>query len=340
MAVGFKDYYEVLGVPRTASQDDIRRAFRKLALQYHPDVAKDKKQAESRFKELNEANEVLGDPEKRRKYDALGEHWKQGEPFSPPPGSQREWRGQAPGDFEFHFDGTTGFSDFFENLFGMGGGGGFGSGRRGGASREAFSQRGRDVEADILVTLEEALRGGTRAISLRRASVCDQCGGTGVRGGQTCPRCQGTGQIERTDTYNLKIPAGVREGQLLRLGGQGEAGSMNGQSGDLFLKVRYARHPLYHVEDGDLVHDLDLPPWDAVLGASVSIPLLDGRANLKLPPGTRGGQRFRMRGFGMTKPGGERGDLFVVVNIQLPETIGEHERKLWEQLRARSTPAG
>ena len=339
MAVEFKDYYEILGVPRTATPEEIRRAFRKLALKYHPDVAKDKTNAEERFKELNEANEVLSDPEKRKKYDALGANWKQGEEFRPPPNWQEQFGGRPPGagaegGFEFHFDGT-GFSDFFENLFGMHGGG-VGSSHRGGFDDEAFSQRGRDVEADLMVTMEEALRGSTRAVSLRRFVPCDQCGGTGQVNKKICPKCKGRGQTERTETYQVKIPAGVYEGQLLRLGGQGER-ARDGQSGDLFLRLRFAKHSRYRFEDGDLLYDLNVAPWDAVLGTTVPVPLLDGQANLKVPAGAGNNQRFRLRGKGIQQRGGGRGDLFVVLHIQVPERVGERERALWEQLRREST---
>ena len=340
MPVEFKDYYEILGVPRTASQDDIHRAFRKLALKYHPDVAKDKTHAEERFKELNEANEVLSDPEKRKKYDALGANWKQGEQFRPPPNWEEQFGGQPPGagaegGYEFHFDGT-GFSDFFENIFGMHGGG-VGSSRRGGPDDEAFSMRGRDVEADLLITMEEALRGSTRSVSFRRLVPCDQCGGTGRVDRKICPKCKGRRQIEHTETYQVKIPAGVYEGQLLRLGGRGERGAHDGQSGDLFLRLRFAKHPRYRLEENDLYYDLNVAPWDAVLGTTVPVPLLDGQANLKIPAGAHNNQLFRLRGKGVPQRGGSRGDLFVVLHIQTPERVGEPERALWEELRRAAT---
>src|SRR5580704_13162981 len=196
MAVRFKDYYEVLGVPRTASEDEIKKSFRKLARQYHPDVAKNKKVAEEKFKEINEAYEVLSDPAKRKKYDELGADWKQGAEFRPPPGWQQEFRqgrtsGRQPGPgagANFEFGGTTGFSDFFEELFGArarGGGGGFGN--HGGFAQEDLAERGRDVEGDIMVTLEEAMAGSVRAVSMKRGVVCDNCGGSGMKNGKTCP---------------------------------------------------------------------------------------------------------------------------------------------------------
>jgi len=300
MAVQFRDYYETLGVSKTASEDEIRSAFRKLARKYHPDVAKDKKTAEEKFKQINEAYEVLSDPEKRRKYDQLGEHWNQPGGFQPPP----HWGGGEDGGVEFEFGGT-GFSDFFEAFFGGGRGrsafGGFGQ-------RDAMAERGHDVEADIMVTLEEALHGSTRQVSLRR------------------------GGSKKTETYQVKIPRGVREGQRIRLAGQGEAGERGGKSGDLFLRVRLARHPDFSVEGSDLVHEVKIAPWQAVLGDQLIVPTLEGNARLKLPPGTQGGQRFRLRERGLSGVSGQRGDLYVVVQIALPKKLTEREREIWEQL--------
>jgi curved DNA-binding protein len=311
MAVQFRDYYETLGVSKTADEDEIRSAFRKLARKYHPDVAKDKKTAEEKFKQINEAYEVLSDPEKRRKYDQLGENWNQPGGFQPPP----QWgAGQPGGGFhrgsgenggvEFEFGGT-GFSDFFEAFFGGGRGrsafGGFGQ-------RETMAERGSDVEADIMVTLEEALHGSTRQVSLRRAGS------------------------KKTETYQVRIPRGVREGQRIRLAGQGEASERGGKSGDLFLRVRLARHPDFSVEGSDLVHEVKIAPWQAVLGDQLIVPTLEGNARLKLPSGTQGGQRFRLRERGLPGVSGQRGDLYVVVQIALPKKLTEREREIWEQL--------
>src|ERR1041384_8074013 len=244
MAVKFRDYYEVLGVPRSASENDIKKAFRKLARQHHPDVAKDKKTSEEKFKEVNEADEVLSDPEKRKKYDQLGANWKQGAEFRPPPG----WEGARGTPFgrgaqgaEFHFGGT-GFSDFFEQLFGSRGRGGF-TGFRGGIDEEDLAERGRDVEGDIMVTLDEALRGSVRSITVQRSAPCDQCGGSGVRNQRVCTVCGGSGHVAKADTHQVLITAGVTEGQRLRIAGRGEAGVGGGASGDLFLRVRIAKHP-------------------------------------------------------------------------------------------------
>ncbi len=337
MPVEYKDYYKNLGVTRTASDDEIRKAFRKLARQHHPDVAKNKATGEEKFKEINEAYEVLGDPAKRKKYDELGADWKQGAEFRPPPGwgqtgRTRHSTGQAEG-FEFQFGGT-GFSDFFEQFFGSTGGQRSRSGTRDGSQK--FSQRGQDIEADILVTLEEALHGATRPISLRRKVTCEACHGEGELKGRICPTCGGSGYKTKTENYQVKIPAGVREGQQLRLAGRGEVGIGSGQAGDLFLNVRLAKHPDYQVEGDDLYCDLELAPWEAVLGTQVAVPTLGGRVNIKIPPGTQSGQRLRVRSEGLPQRGGGRGVLLVVVSVQVPERTDERERALWEQLARES----
>lgn len=334
MAVEFKDYYQTLGVSRTASEDEIRKAFRKLARQYHPDVAGNKPGAEEKFKEINEAYEVLSDPEKRKKYDQLGPNWKQGAEFRPPPG----WggaggrRGQAPPDFEFQ---GTGFSDFFEQIFGAtrNGGGGFRGGR--GFSTEEMVEPGDDVEADVMVTLEEASKGSIRTISMRRAVPCQTCLGSGQVSGKVCPTCRGRGSVEKVDTHKVKIPAGIREGQTLRVAGQGEPGAGGAPSGDLYLRIRFAKHPDFRVERSDLYYELDLAPWEAVLGASISVPTLDGAVNIKIPPGTKGGGKLRVRGRGLKTKSGA-GDLIVVTRVQVPSAVADEERALWEKLASES----
>jgi curved DNA-binding protein len=340
MAVQFKDYYEVLGVARSASADEIKKAFRKLARQYHPDVAKTKKGAEEKFKEINEAYEVLSDPAKRKKYDELGPNWKQGADFRPPPGWQGEARQGRPfgggNAQEFEFGGTTGFSDFFEQLFGSRGRGGSPFGGRGGMSTEDFAERGRDVEGDIMVTLEEAVRGSVRSVSLRRAVTCDNCGGTGEKNRRPCPVCGGAGQVTKTETYQVKIPSGVTSGQRLRVAGRGEAGANGGAAGDLFLRVSLAKHPDFEVEDHNLIYEAALTPWEAVLGASIEVPTLDGTVNIKIPPGMQNGRKLRVRGRGLPQRTGPAGDLIVVAEIEVPETVTDEERKLWTDLAEKS----
>src|SRR2546425_5683806 len=284
MPVEFKDYYATLGVPREASEDDIKKAFRMLARQYHPDVAKDKKAAEEKFKEINEAYEVLGDPQKRKKYDELGANWKQGAGFEPPPGWQGRAGRRADGaqSFEFHFGGT-GFSDFFERFFGGGSRFGFPSGEDG-FDAEQFSQnrgpvRGSDIEGDILVTLDEAMNGSVRRISLQRVNAR-------------------TGQTE-THTFKVRIPPGVHEDQTIRITGKGEEGANGAAAGDLFLRVRLAAHPDFRARGADLHYNLDLAPWEAVLGTTLSVPTLDGQVNVRIPPGTNNGRQLRVRGRGL-----------------------------------------
>jgi curved DNA-binding protein len=318
MPIEFKDYYKTLGVPRTASQDDIKKAFRKLAREYHPDVAKDKKGAEEKFKEINEAYEVLGDPQNRSKYDNLGTDVGETAGFQGARGGRgRGRRGpRSEEGVEFHFDGT-GFSDFFEQFFGRGnrfdGANDFAGSGVGSAEEAGFARRGSDFESDILVTLEEALTGSERAISLQRVD-------------------RSTGQT-RTQTLKVHIPPGVHEGQAIRVAGMGEDGIAGGAPGDLYLRVRFAAHPEYTVRGSDLYYSLDLAPWEAVLGTQVVVPTLKDKVSVRIPPGTDQGRQLRIRGRGLPIGRTDRqGDLYVVINIELPQRITEEERELWKKL--------
>ncbi|MCF7673872.1 MAG: J domain-containing protein [Akkermansiaceae bacterium] len=319
MAAQFKDYYATLGVSRDASHDVIRKAFRNLARKYHPDVAQNKSTAEEKFKEINEAYEVLGDPEKRGKYDRLGAHWneEQGAGHGAAAGP-----GGGPGQ-EFHFGGT-GFSDFFEQYFSGGTRFGFPPDERGGFAHagpqqaSARARRGGDVEGDILVTLDEVMHGTLRSISM-----------------QIVNRQQGE---TATQTFQVRIPPGATDGRRIRVPGHGEPGHGGAPAGDLFLRVRHAAHPDFSSERADLYHDLDIAPWEAVLGAEVAVPSLDGTIKLRIPAGAENGQQLRVRGRGLPKDStGERGDFFVVLNVLLPTAPGSAERALWEQLRDTST---
>lgn len=323
MPVDFKDYYTTLGVSREATPDEIKKAFRKLARIHHPDVAKDKAASEAKFKEINEANEVLSDPEKRRKYDQLGANWQAYEGAgAPPPGGGagtprgfgRQYRTAGPEsqDYEFHFGGSTGFSDFFEQYFGTRHGGGF-------AEHYGMSgpRAGADTEADLMVSLEEALHGGERMIRLERMDPA-------------------TGQAT-TRTIRLKIPPGVRDGQRLRTAGHGGEGVEGGPAGDLYLRVRLAAHPDYSVHGNDLHYELSLAPWEAVLGTTVTVPLPGGRqGKLKVPPGTGSGQQLRLRGLGLPNRDGTKGDIYAVVAIAMPSTLTDEERALWQKLAGTS----
>jgi len=319
MPVDFKDYYQILGVDKKATGAEIKKAFRKLARKFHPDVAKDKTTADGRFSEISEANEVLSDPDKRKRYDELGAQWNQAG------GQKGEQTGKYPGNGgyapEFHYDGT-GFSDFFDQFLGSHGraSGGFSHfdhpeepGRRG----TAFPRNGRDIESDILVTLDEVLHGSTRTLRLQRNDP--HSGKSGVQ------------------TLQVKIPPGTREGQLIRLAGKGQEGVAGGNSGNLFLRVVLAIHPDFRVRDFDLYYDLHLAAWEAVLGTTVQIETLDKAVSLKIPAGTAAGRKFRLKGKGLPGDDGTRGNLFAIVAIEVPVQLTTEEKTLWESLANTST---
>ncbi len=308
---GYKDYYQTLGVARTATPEEIKKAFRKLAREYHPDrapTATRKANMEAKFKEINEAYEVLGDAEKRKRYDELGANWDQPQ-FSRGGGGRSPFGGGgfggfgqgAPGGGDEDDLGGAGFSDFFEQFFGRGAG----AARGGHGGPRKPKRPSGDVEADLRITLEEAVKGAHRQISYRRTDP-----NTGTSG---------------IHTYNVKIPAGIREGQKIRLAGQGNGG-------DLFLTVRFLQHPDFRREADDLFYDLELAPWEAVLGATIPLQTLDGKVNLKIKPGTQGGQQLRLSGLGLHTEQGSRGDLHVIVRVQVPEEPPAAERELWEKL--------
>jgi curved DNA-binding protein len=304
MAVGFRDYYETLGVPRDASNEDIRRAYRRLAREYHPDVNKDPG-AEDRFKEVSEAHAVLSDPEKRAQYDRLGPNWRAGQDTADTSGfgGFRTGRGGGGGGFDdvrVEF-GEGGFSDFFEDLFGARGRGG--AGGAGGRGRGRFSMRGSDHEAELELSLEEAARGGRRAVTFADGRE-----------------------------YEVNIPPGVRDGQRIRLAGEGGEGTGGGPSGDLYLRVRIRPHPRFRLEGDDLHTDVPVTPWEAALGATVEVRTLDGRAQVKVPAGSSCGRRLRLRGEGMPRPRGGNGDLYAEVRIMVPRTLTDAEREAFERL--------
>jgi curved DNA-binding protein len=301
----FKDYYAVMGVARDAAQDEIKRAYRKLARKYHPDVSKEK-DAEARFKEVGEAYEVLKDPEKRAAYDRLASSWRPGEEFRPPP----DWDA----GFEFSGGGVgpeagSAFSDFFESLFGRGRGGG-----TGGARGATFRARGQDHHAKVLVDLEDSLQGATRAITLRM------------------PELTADGHVTtRERTLNVRIPQGVRSGQQIRLAGHGGAGLGNAPPGDLYLEVELRPHPLYRVDGTDLYLDLPVAPWEAALGATVQVPTPAGTVDLKIPAGSATDRKLRLKGRGL--PAREPGDLYVVLRVTLPPADTERARALYRRMQ-------
>lgn len=292
MALRYTDYYEVLGVSHDADQDAIRRAYRKLARQYHPDLNSDE-DAEERFKELGEAYEVLSDPEKRERYDRLGANWREVEREAPNESFEEFFTDQGWGDAA-----GAGFGDdLFEALFGAR------------AQRTAGSTRGRDREALLELSLEDALAGGRRRLTFDGRQV------------------------------NVNFPAGVRDGQLIRLAGQGAAGYNGGPPGDLFLRVALEPHPRFHRRgDHDLDVDLPITPSQAALGATVTVETPTGSRQIRVPAGSSSGRRLRLRGRGLPKRGGDSGDLHAVVKIVVPKTLSDHERELYEQLAESSRP--
>lgn len=305
----YKDYYRIMGVERNATQDAIKRAYRKLARKYHPDVSKEK-DAEEHFKELGEAYEVLKDPEKRAAYDRLGAGWQQGQEFNPPPG----WDS----GFEFRGGGFTEadaaqFSDFFESLFGGAPFGGRARPHRGG-----FRSRGEDHHAKVRIGLEDAFHGGTRQVELEVPQVDP--------GGHV---------VTRRRSLKVRIPPGVVEGQSIRLVGQGTPGLGGGAAGDLFLQVELAPHPHFQVQGKDIYVNLPIAPWEAALGARVPVPTLGGTVDMNVPAGSRSGQKLRLKGRGM--PGSPSGDQYVVLQIVTPPADSDAARRLYEEM-ARTLP--
>lgn len=297
----FKDYYESLGVKREASQDEIKSAYRKLARKYHPDVSKEAN-AEARFKEVGEAYKVLKDPETRAAYDRMGSRWQEGQDFQPPPNWDAGFefsRGKADPFKE------EGYSDFFEALFG-------GQARRPHARRQSHTQ-GQDHHAKVLIDLQDAYLGAQRNITLQVPSVDAQ------------------GHVKLKErTLNVHIPKGVREGQQLRLGGQGEAGTGNGKAGDLYLELAFRPHPMFRVDGRDVTLDLPLAPWEAALGASVTAPTPVGSVHLTIPPGSVAGRKLRLKGKGI--PGNPDGDLYVVMQVALPPADTDSAREAYRNM--------
>jgi curved DNA-binding protein len=336
MAVKFKDYYDTLGVSRTATDDELRKSFRKLARKHHPDVNPGDKTAEDKFKEVNEAYEVLSDPAKRKKYDQLGSNWQAGADFTAPPQWDNGSTGADNGEFSDMFGSGSnggGFSDFFENLFGS-----RGRTARGGRGGHAVRRRGEDIWAEIELTLEDAHRGATRTIQFEEAAPCGNCKGTGLRDGNICPACHGAGSIARLKTFDANIPPGVRDGSNIRLAGKGSPGLNGGSPGDLLLQVRLKTHPRFEVSSKDDVQvELPVAPWEAVLGAKLPVPTLDGNVEMTIPPGSQAGQRLRLRGKGLSRRDGGRGDQYVKVKIVTPLQPTEKEKSLFKQLAEEST---
>jgi len=297
----YKDYYEIVGVGRDATQDEVKRAYRKLARKYHPDVSKEAN-AEVKFKELGEAYEVLKDPEKRAAYDQLGSNWNAQQDFQPPPdwGSGFEFRGAPPGG-----GGADGFSDFFESLFGQA------RGPAGGG--RGFQMQGEDHHAKILIDLEDSYQGASRSISLKMPEV--------TADGHV---------VTQNRTLKVSIPKGIRQGQQIRLNGQGAKGHGGAGAGDLYLEVEFNPHRFYHVEGADVYLDVPLAPWEAALGASVKVPTPSGAIDLKIPANSQAGKKLRLKGRGI--PAKTPGDLYVVLQIVLPSADDDKARDIYQRM--------
>jgi len=339
----YKDYYKILGVARGASTDEIKKAFRKLARKYHPDVNPGDKKAEEKFKEINEAYEVLSDPDKRQKYDTLGPNWQEqfGPSFS---GARRTYQYNGSRGVHYDFDsmgGQSGFSDFFEALFGRSGGlGGMRS-----AGRQGYDMRkrvGDNIDQPVEVTLLEAYVGGSRTFSIQSTEVCQACQGTGELGSRSCSNCGGQGMVPRNKRIQVKIPAGVDNGSRIRVAGEGQPGIGGGPRGDLFLVISVKLDPRFERKGDDLYVDVDVELVKAMLGGEVAVPTPDGRKLLlTIPPETQNDRLFRLAGKGMPRLRGESsGNLYARVKVVLPMNLSDEERALFEKLaRSRGVEA-
>ena len=331
--MNFKDYYAILGVPKNAAEKDIKSAYRKLARKWHPDAnPKNPKEAEEKFKEIAEAYEVLGDPEKRKKYDVLGPNWQQAAQQAE---QQRRYRANVGGEeFEFDFGGpgggASGFSDFFDMFFSS-------VGRRQATGGPGIERRGQDLETTIELSLRDAYAGGTKAVSLQIDDLCPRCHGTGTERGHLCPQCHGTGRILLNKRFEVTIPKGIGEGQRIRLAGQGGAGINGGPNGDLHLIVKLEDDATYKRKGDDLYVDLPVSIYDLILGGEVNVPTLSaqGLVAMKIPPDTQNNRLLRLAGLGMphVKAKGN-GDQYVRLIGQLPQNLSDKEKKLFKELSA------
>jgi molecular chaperone DnaJ len=350
-----KDYYEILGVPRDASQEEIKKAYRRLAMQYHPDRNPGNKEAEEKFKEINEAYEVLSDPEKRRQYDMFGR-------VSP------ETSYQQPYDFGVDFGPFSDVLEYFEDLFG------FGTTRR-----RTEGERGSDLRYDMEISFLEAARGVEKEIEISRLERCEDCGGTGSYGGSSystcptcrgrgqvflrqgffqisrtcptcggygriierkCPKCHGSGRVRRRSRIKVKIPAGVENGQRIRLSGAGDAGTNGGPPGDLYIFIRVREHELFKRDGNDIILDIPIGFVQAALGTEIDVPTLDGITRIRIPPGTQNGQTFVLRGKGIRDPRSkQQGDLVVRIIVETPVNLSGNQRRLLEEFQ-RETRGG
>jgi len=320
-----KDYYKILGVSRTASEKEIKQAYRRLARKHHPDINPGDKSAEDKFKEINAAYEVLSNSEKRKKYDQFGDQWEYADQFAKAGGQERVRWDFGKGGTTFEYGDLSGFGDIFSSLFGDSGIG----------SRMRGPRRGQDIESPVKVTLEEANHGSTRMIQLQTEELCTACGGTGRVGNRVCTICSGIGGKIIPKRLEVKIPAGVRDGSRIRIAGEGRSGRAGSSKGDLYLVVKLLPHKLFERKGDDLYTEIPVPLVTVMLGGEVRLPTLNGSISLKIPPETQNGKVFRLAGKGMHKLGNsDYGNIFAKVKVVLPTNLTEDEKKLFEKLRS------
>ena len=332
--MNYKDYYAILGVPKGAPEKDIKSAYRKLARKWHPDANPDNaRQAEEKFKDIQEAYEVLGDPEKRKKYDVLGSDWQRAAREADQQRSYRQAQGADFGGFN-GFSGTgtpggaSGFSDFFDMFFS-----GIGRPRTAGSGPGASQQRGEDLESTIELALHDAFEGGRKSVTLQVEDACPRCHGTGTDRNRVCPQCHGIGRFRETKKFDVTIPRGVRDGQRIRLAGQGASGPGGGPRGDLFLVVHLAGDDRYERKGDDLYLDLPVSIYDLILGAEVRVPTMNGDVTMTIPAGTQNNKMLRLSGKGMPKlKDAGYGDEYVRLIGQLPTNLTDKEQKLFHEL--------
>jgi DnaJ-class molecular chaperone len=326
-----KDYYQILGISREADDAEIKQAYRKLARKHHPDVNPGDKSAEARFKEINEAYEVLSDPEKRKKYNEFGDQWQYADQIA----RARQQQGQQESQWQYSEGRESPFGyrapeetgeNIFDEIFRE-----FGSRGTRAANR---SRAGQDIEYPVEVTLEEAYTGTSRLLTLKGEDICPGCGGTGRIHNLPCSQCRGAGKIPREKRLEVKIPAGVNDGSRIRFAGQGNYGYQGGPDGDLYLVVTVKTDPRFIRKDADIYETIDIPLADAVLGGEVQVPTVMGKVMMTIPPETQNGKVFNLKGKGMPRMSDTGlGNLFVKTNVIIPQNLTAEERKLFEQLR-------
>jgi molecular chaperone DnaJ len=324
------DFYSLLGVSKGATEKEIKAAYRKLARKYHPDVNPGDKDAEAKFKEINNAYEVLSDKDKRKKYDKYGDKWQYADQLEEAERQQAQYRqySSGGGGQSFHFGGDIGGMDsIFDELFG-------GARGHGGFTRQARPRKGQDLETEVEVTLEEAFAGTARTISLQAEEPCASCKGTGQIANVACSVCRGAGFVAGVKRLEVKIPAGVTTGSRVKVTGKGQPSFGGGPAGDLYLVVKVRSHPTFERRGDNLHVTIDVPLTTAVLGGTIQVPTLKGKLELKIPAETQNGRTFKLGGQGMPHLGkDQKGDLLVKVNVVLPDKLSEKEKELFRQLQ-------